>query len=107
MLRSPVQLVNLLVHQPIIAAAGRFFQRQHGTIDFSAFFGWQRTGLRIGQRFRGGRQNGFGFCARFDRLPLCEILLGVFDRLFQHSLDFGIADAVTGLHFDGVLLAGA
>ena len=55
---------------------------------------------------RGG-QNRFGLGSRFDDLALGEILLGVFDGFFEHALDFGVADAVAGLDFDGVLLAGA
>ena len=63
--------------------------------------------LRIAEGFLRGGQDRFGFGARFDHLALGEILLGVFDRFFEHALDFGVVEAVAGLHFDGVLLAGA
>ena len=36
-----------------------------------------------------------------------EILFGEFDGFFEHALDFGVVQAVAGLHFDGVFLAGA
>ena len=52
-----------------------------------------------------GHQNGFGFGARFDHLALGKILLGIFDRFFEHALDFGVADAVARLHLDRMLLA--
>src|SRR6266851_4087265 len=107
MLGGLIQFVDALANQFVIATGDRILQRGDAGFNFSALFGGQAGGLRIGERFGSGRQDRFGFGARFDDLAFGEILLSVFNGFLEHTLDFGIIDAVTGLDFDGMLLAGA
>src|SRR5713226_10741394 len=107
MLGSLIQFVDALANQFVIATGDRILQRGDAGFNFSALFGGQAGGLRIGERFGSGRQDRFGFGARFDDLAFGEILLSVFNGFLEHTLDFGIIDAVAGLDFNGMLLAGA
>src|SRR2546430_10725807 len=102
-----IQFVDALANQFVIVARDGFPQGGDAGFDFSAFFRGQGSGLRIGQRFCRCRQDRFGFRARLDDLALGEILLRVLDGLLEHTFDFGIVDAVAGLDFDGMLVAGA
>src|SRR5258708_4928229 len=102
-----IQFVDALANEFVFAASHGFLQRGDACFNFSALFGRQARGLRIGERLGGGGQDRFGFRARFDHLALGEILLRVFDGFLEHALDFGIVDAVARLDLDGMLLAGA
>src|SRR6266481_196357 len=100
-----IHLIDALANQLVVATGDGFAQGSDACFNFSAFIGGQAGGLRIGERFGSSRQDRFRFGARFDQLPLGKILLGVFDGFLEHALDFRIVDAITGLDFDGVLLA--
>src|SRR5713226_4163668 len=107
MLGGVIQFVDAPANQFVIATGDRVLQSGDAGVNFGAFVIGQASGLRIGERFGSGRQDRFGFGARFDDLTLGEILLGVFNGFLEHTLDFGIVDAVARLDFNGVLLAGA
>ena len=45
-------------------------------------------------------QNGVGFIFRFDQLPLCEVLLGIVERLEDHGFNLLIGQPIGRLDFN-------
>ena len=94
-------------NQFVVGALRCFFQGRNRQINFGAFRRRKIRRIRIRQRFRGGRENGFRLGARFNHLALGKILFRILDGFFQHALNVVVIQAVAWLDFNGVLRAGA